>query len=317
MRQWIERHQVLAVALFGGLVYIAWELQTVLVTLFVGYILAAALRPAVDWLERHRVPRVVAILGIYVAFFVAIGTILSTALPSLLEQSQSFASRLSTLSTTLAHRVPFLGPAQLDSLLKYLQSQAAAVASASFVVGAGLVSALIISIYLLYDWHRLHERFRRGSQAWRTWGAAVEDSERALGAWVRGQLFLSGAVGVMSFIALIAIGVQFAPVLAVLAFLFEFVPYAGPFLSGAPAVLVALNQSSTDALLVIVAYVIIQQLESHLLVPLVMRRAVDLHPVIIIAALLAGFEILGLAGVVLAVPVAVVVRIAWSRFWHA
>jgi predicted PurR-regulated permease PerM len=210
-----------------------------------------------------------------------------------------------------------LGPAQLDSLLKYLQSQAAAVASASCVVGAGLVSALIISIYLLYDWHRLHERFRRGSQAWRTWGAAVEDSERALGAWVRGQLFLSGAVGVMSFIALVAIGVQFAPVLAVLAFLFEFVPYAGPFLSGAPAVLVALNQSSTDALLVIVSYVIIQQLESHLLVPLVMRRAVDLHPVIIIAALLAGFEILGLAGVVLAVPVAVVVRIAWSRFWHA
>lgn len=315
MRDWIERHQVLAVALGGGLAFVAWELRFVLVVLFIGYILAAALRPAVDWLEGWRVPRVVGILGLYLAFFAALGWILSTAVGPLMSQAQSFGARLTQLATDVSHRLPFIGPAQIQSLIDYLQNQAGQFAASSFTVGAGIVSALIISIYLLYDWHRLHAHGE--GQAGRALWQTVRDSERSLGYWVRGQVVLSGAVGVMSFIALMSLGVEFAPVLAVLAFIFEFVPYAGPFLSGVPAVFIALNSSTMTAVLVVVAYVIIQQLEAHLLVPLIMRRAVDLHPVAVIAVMLIGFEVMGIVGVVLAVPVAVMTRIAWSHLWHA
>lgn len=315
MRNWIERHQVLGVALLGGLAYIAWELRFVLVVLFLGYILAAALRPAVDWLQGHGLPRVAGILGIYIAFFGALGWILATAVGPLMSQAQSFGLRLTELSHQVTHQLPFVGPAQMQSLINYVQSQAGQAAASSFTVAAGGLSALIISIYLLYDWHRLHARGE--GQPLRAWWSTVRDSERALGAWVRGQVLLSAAVGVLSFIALMVLGIEFAPVLAVLAFLFEFVPYAGPFLAGAPAVFIALNDSTMAAILVIVAYVVIQQLEAHLLVPLIMRRATDLHPVVVIGVMLAGFEIMGIIGVVLAVPVAVMARIAWQRLWHA
>jgi predicted PurR-regulated permease PerM len=315
MRNWIERHQVLAVALAAGLAYLAWVLKDVLIVLFIGYILAAALRPAVDWLERHLVPRVIAILILYVVFFAALGWLFASSLPQFVAQTQSFGARLTELSHQLTRQIPFFGPDQLANLVAYLQQQAAQVAAASLAVVVGLVSSVIISIYLLYDWHRIHKRGE--GQASRTLLDAAHDSELALGAWVRGQVILSAAVGILSFFALIALGVEFAPVLAVLAFIFEFVPYAGPFLGGAPAVLIALNQSSTTALLVIIAYTVIQQIEAHVLVPLIMRRAVNLHPVIVIAVMLTGLEILGLPGVLLAVPVAVVVRVGWARFWHA
>lgn len=314
MRSWIERHQVLAVALAGGAAFVAWELRLVVVVLFVGYILAAAMRPAVDWLERHRAPRVVAILGLYIVFFGLLGWVLSAAVAPLIAQAHSFGQRLAELGHTLSAHVPFVGPDQLANLVDYLQSQAAAAASSGFTVGASALSALIISIYLLYDWHRLHRRGGRVSHAIR---GAVEESDYALGAWARGQVLLSGIVGAMSFVALMGLGVEFAPVLAVLAFIFEFLPFAGPFISGALAVLFALNQSAATAIIVAIVYVVIQQVEANLLVPMVMRRAVDLHPVAVIAVMLCGFEILGIVGVLLAVPVAVVVRILWLRLLHA
>jgi len=315
MRSWIERHQVLAVAMAGGLAYLAWVLKDVLIVLFIGYILAAALRPAVDFLHRYSVPRVIAILILYVVFFAALGWLLAASLPPFLAQAQSFGLRLTELSHQLTQHIPFFGPDQLTHLIAYIQQQAAQIAAASLAVVLGFVSSIIISIYLLYDWHRIHQRKEGDTN--RILLAAAHDSELALGAWVRGQVVLSAAVGVLSFIVLMALGVEFAPVLAVLAFIFEFVPYAGPFLGGAPAVLIALNQSSTTALLVVIAYTVIQQIEAHLLVPLIMRRAVNLHPVVVIVVMLVGLEILGLAGVLLAVPVAVVVRVGWERFWHA
>lgn len=314
MRSWVERHQVLAVALAGGALYVAWIVRDVLIVLFLGYILAAALRPAVDWLVRWRVPRLGAIALLYVGFIGGLGWLLGSAIPPLIAEGQSFALRLSSLSQQVSAHLRFISPDQLSNLINFLQTQAAQVAASSVVVLGGLITALIISMYLLYDWHRLHER---GSGVGGRLYAAVREADIALGAWARGQVLLSASVGLLSFAVLMVLGVEFAPVLAVLAFIFEFVPYAGPFLGGAPAVLIALNESTTTAVLVVIAYTVIQQLEAHLLVPLIMRRAVDLHPVVVIAVMLAGFEILGLPGVLLAVPLTVVARIMGERFWHA
>lgn len=319
MRDWIERHQVLAVAAAGAAAFAFWQLRAVFVILFLGYILAAALRPAIDWLnQRLQVPRILAIVLLYAACVAILSGIIAPAAALMLEQGRLFAAQLGMLSHLLDKQGFLVTQAQIQNLVTYLQGQAVQAGALGLVLVVGLVSSVIVSIYLLNDWHELHARLHRNGGDHRVrhlFAAIVRDSEAALGAWVRGQLLLSTIVAGAVFVALTILGIEFAPVLAALAWIFELVPYAGPFLAAAPAVLLALNHSTEAALAVVVVYVIIQQIESHLLVPMVMRRSVDLHPVVSIAVMLAGFEILGIPGVLLAVPAAVLVRIAAQHIW--
>jgi len=111
-------------------------------------------------------------------------------------------------------------------------------------------------------------------------------------------------VGLLVFIGLSVLGIKYALVLAVIAALFEIVPFIGPILAASPAVILAFFQSSFLALLVIILYIVVQQLQNYLIVPQVMKRTVGLNPVVIIIVLLVGGKLAGLLGIVLAVPAA-------------
>ena len=126
-----------------------------------------------------------------------------------------------------------------------------------------------------------------------------------IGRWFQAQVILSLVIGAVVAIGLSLLGVEQALVLGVIAGLFELVPIAGPIFAGALAIIVAATQSLTLALWVLIFFVVIQQLENNLLVPLVMKKAIGVHPVIILVALLGGAEIAGLVGMLLAVPAAV------------
>ncbi len=125
-----------------------------------------------------------------------------------------------------------------------------------------------------------------------------------LGAWLRGQLLLGILVGILVYAGLVIIGVPYALTLALLAGVLEIIPIIGPILSAIPAILIALSISPTMALVVTGFYVLVQELENKLLVPKVMQRTVGLHPVTIIIVLLIGAKLMGVLGILLAVPVA-------------
>ncbi|MBU1166798.1 AI-2E family transporter, partial [Patescibacteria group bacterium] len=125
-----------------------------------------------------------------------------------------------------------------------------------------------------------------------------------MGRWLRGQLFLGLVIGIVTYIVLSLLGVRYALVLAILAGLLEIVPYIGPVISAVPAILLALLQSPLTALFVLIAYIIIQQLENHFLVPKIMSKAVGLNPLVIILVILAGAKIAGIGGAIVAVPAA-------------
>jgi len=125
-----------------------------------------------------------------------------------------------------------------------------------------------------------------------------------MGGWLRGQVLLMIIVGVADSIALVSLGIPYALTLAVWGGITEVIPYIGPWLGLAPALIIAFTISPLKGLLILIAYVIIQQLESQFLVPKILGKAVGLSPVIIILALLIGAKLMGILGVIIAVPVA-------------
>jgi len=125
-----------------------------------------------------------------------------------------------------------------------------------------------------------------------------------IGFWLRGQLMLSLAIGVLSYIALLIVGMEYAVTLALIAAITEFIPVVGPLIAWAIALPVAANISAWTVLWLTIAYFVIQQIESNVLVPLIMKKAVGLSPIIVIFAMLVGYNYLGILGVILSIPIA-------------
>jgi len=134
-------------------------------------------------------------------------------------------------------------------------------------------------------------------------------------AWLGGQLLLAGTIGVTAALGLYLIGVPYFYVLALIAAVGELIPIVGPVLSAIPAVLVAFTVSPGQALIVIVFFLLQQQLENHILVPKIMARQVGLSAVFIIIALLLGASLLGIVGAILAVPTAAILQVLFHEVW--
>ena len=123
-----------------------------------------------------------------------------------------------------------------------------------------------------------------------------------LSSWLKGQLILSGFIGFITYIVLLAIGIDLALALSLFAALMELVPVVGPLIALVPAALIALTISPATALIVLIAYLVIQQIENNILVPQIMKKALGLSPLVVIISILVGAKLLGLIGILLAVP---------------
>ena len=133
-----------------------------------------------------------------------------------------------------------------------------------------------------------------------------ERSQKKLGRWLQGQLFLGVIIGVLVYVGLSLLNVKFALLLAVLAGILEIFPYIGPVMAAIPAVILGLLQAPILGLWVLILYIVIQQMENHLIVPLVIGKIVKLNPVVVILALLIGWKLGSIPGMILAVPITAV-----------
>lgn len=133
-----------------------------------------------------------------------------------------------------------------------------------------------------------------------------ERAQKKLGRWLQGQLFLSLIIGAMVYLGLYFLGIKFALILAVLAGIFELFPYIGSVIAAVPAVILGFLQSPLLGLWVIIFYLIVHQVEGHIISPLVIGKVVGLNPIVVIIALLIGGKLGGAFGIILAVPLAAV-----------
>ena len=313
--------------------YLAWRIQEVLLLLLLAVLLATAIEPLVERLRRGPFSRGAGVLVVYTAIVLAISLPAYLALPDLLTQSNTFVQQLPGRLQALrpyARQVPAPVQQAAESALDQGVTAAAnpAPAQGDDLLQAGLAAAhtifdLIMVFVLAFYW--LVERARlkrvilravRPNRA-RDINEVWLEIEKKLGGWVRGELLLMLAIGVMSGLGYWALGLPNPLLLAVLAGLLEIVPMIGPILSAAPAILVALATDPLKALLLVPYALVIQQIENNVLLPRIMGHTVGISPLVVLVGILVGAALWGLPGAFLAVPVAGAVQVVLAHTMRA
>jgi predicted PurR-regulated permease PerM len=313
-------------------VFLARQLQSVIVQLLLAVLVAAAATPLVDAVTvsqraqgwRWRPARSLAALLVFLAALLILvlgGTIvvasiapdlsqLSTNLPVYVARTQTAIDTLLAGHPELAGRVNSI----LPSLETVLGGAAGLLGQASRVLGVAtavfggvlyLIFTLILALYLTIDGDRIRRYLIRFLPLDRQGQAELLSASigSRLGAWARGEALLAAIIGTLTWLSALAIGLPYVAALALIAAVGELIPNLGPIIAAIPLIAVGFLSSPQQGLLAIALAILVQQLENNLIVPRVMGHAVDLHPVAVMLAILAGNELLGIPGALLAVPV--------------
>jgi len=293
---------------------------------FLALLIGAALDPIVGRLRGLRMPRAAAVMVVYAAFFAVAAAFLLVVVPGTITQAGELASAAPAVLDRMDQWARGLEPAFVRSAATALAAAArsaltsAAPPAPGELVAAGLSMAdAVVSfatlLTLVFFWMTERARLQRFALSYvparrRPASRAGWNSiERRLGGWVRGQLILMGAIGVMTATACLLLGLPSPLLLGILAGLAEIIPIAGPALGTVPALLVAVSLRPEALVPLLLAYVVIHLVEGNILVPRVMGNAAGISPFLVIASLLVGGSVGGLVGALMAIPVAAAVEV--------
>jgi predicted PurR-regulated permease PerM len=319
--------RVIAKVILAGLgLAFLWVTREIVIILLLAVVFASAMEPLVGYLHIKRVPRAVSVLAVYVLVLAIIGAILALLAPIIVHQFQLLSQNLPTYSSSLESQYPaiksVLGNANLTDIISQafsaltnnssVYSQTLGVVNVFFSV----ITVLVVSFYLVAQQQGMidfvHSVVPKPQRKFTL--DLIRKIQTRMGYWIIGQIVLSLSIFILTFIGLTALGVKYALFLALLAGIMEIVPYIGPFLSAIPAVFFALVQSPPLAILVIVLYIVVQKLEGYILVPKIMQRATGTSPLLVLIALLVGFKLVGVLGLLLAIPVVSVITLLIDEF---
>jgi predicted PurR-regulated permease PerM len=320
----IKSGEVVRIVLIGGglivLALVAWQLSEVLLLAFAAVVFGAVLRGFADQIQmRTHLPMPVSfglacllIAAAIAGFFYLVGVQIQSQLGGLAQQlpdlihatGQRFG--ISNLETDVVDRITgtLKSGAGVGSLAGY--------AGGLFGVASSTLIVLVAGIYLGMS----PEEYRRGvlhlvpHHSRELVSDALDNAGRALRLWLLGQLLVMLSIGVLTGLAMFVIGMPSALALGFIAGVLEFIPFIGPIMAAVPAVLIALTSNDPYLIYWVVgAYLIIQQLENNILVPIIQRQTVDLPPVLGLFALVAFGILFGVLGILLAIPLTVVLLV--------
>jgi predicted PurR-regulated permease PerM len=307
------------VAVFLGL-YFLFLIRDIILLVIISMILAAAISPLVEWLyARLRFPRGLTVVLVYIVFISFVVLVFSLLLPKLAIEVVSLGNNIRDLqdSQFLQNSVfnEFIFRLGLSNMLQNLGLTLSELTQTLFQRTLGvfsgifdLISVLVISFYLVIQQDGMKEfaKSLAPSEYHARIASMVSKVQNRLGKWLLGQLALMFSIFLMTYIGLSILQVKYSLVLALFAGLLEIVPYIGPILSAVPAVLVALLQSPLLALIVVALYTFVQQSENYLLVPKIIGKSIGANPLVVLVALLVGFKIAGIIGMLIAAPLVAV-----------
>jgi len=326
---------VVTVAAVGVLIATLWAARDALMLVYVSSLIAMGFSPLVRLIERPgarqrrgHVPRVLAILAVYLAIIGTFALIGLLVVPALVEQATALWERLPQHFNNFQHLlIRYKLTTRPVTLQEAVQNAPAgsggnAVATVltalSSVMGGvlGLVTIVILSFYLLIEGDRLMQyaaRFMPAPQRAQVSDAAREAVEK-VSAWLRAQLALAGVMGAFAAVGLALLRVPYFYVVALVAAVGETIPVLGPIIAGITAVLVSFSVSPRLALTVAIYFTALHQLEANILVPKIMERNVGVSPVAVMIALLIGASLWGFVGAVLAIPTAAILSVIVEQF---
>lgn len=330
----IATYTVFLIAAVMFFVYFVTSIAHVLELFTLGMLIAMAINPTVVWLEKRRVRRFVSVAALVVLLVGCLGAGIASLAPSLIDQSTKFVQDIPTIGlslrknlTWLDKRFPALNVPALTTRLQDEASQSLAsfkdtaiaglTASVTTVVESILV--LFIVVFVLTDPAPL-VRGLRGifPPDWQPEVARI--GELLVGkvqAWIQGTLILMLAIAVMDTVGLMFLGVPYALLWGVFSGLMEVIPTLGPIIAAVPPALVGLTMHPPiTAVYVLALYTVMQQIESNILVPVIMSNKVRLHPITLLFFLLMMAEFLGVFGALIATPLAAVVKVLYVELYY-
>lgn len=311
---WASLWRVFFFALFVALMFLS---RDILIGLFLAIVISSGLEVPVTMLEKARIPRTVGVIFIFLLLSLGVVIVLYAVVPLVIVNLNMaiFDIQKAAGNSWWREFFNFQTARSINDVMNRIINQFFSAGASPFgmfsqVLG-GLsltVSVFVISFYLTLSRHGV-ERFIRAVLPLDYEEAALkiyENSRKKIGFWLRVQIVMSFIMGLLVWLTLSLLGVKYALLLGVIAGVLELIPFVGPILAGAVSVLVALGTSTTLAAYTLIAFLVLQQFESNILVPFLTRRALGLHPVFVIIALLMGIQISGFLGAVIAVPAAAV-----------
>lgn len=302
--------------------YFVYRILPILILLFMAFIVMVGLNPAVSRLQKRlRLPRFLAIILAYILFLGFLAGAIGLLLPPLVVQVGMLLKLFD--SPVIQEHVAGLNltVTEIGNLVNQFGGSVNFVLSAVTSTFSGVMTfftLLVMSFYLIMDWPVLHQKiawFTRKKEHLDTARQLLDDIEKQLGGWVRGELILMTIIGAMTYVGLSLMGIPYALPLAIMAGLLEILPNLGPTISAIPAISIALFQNNpVMAIAVTVLYIVIQQLENNFIVPKVMKENADVNPLIGILTILIGVQLYGILGALLAVPTYIVIRCCYGLY---
>ena len=284
---------------------VIWLIKDLIFSLFIAFIIAGALRQPVDFLEKKKIPRSIGSFIIYFIFVFTIFYLFALIIPPL-------AGEIIVLFKNLPHIIIKVFPTLSSNFnLSFLSNNIPSLANETInLIKTAFSNVIFVTSTLFFGFYFLLEK----NLAQRLLGNFFDDmelnkisliSERAqkrMSGWFWGEIVLMIVVGLLTYVGLSLMGIKYALALAVLSGLLEVVPNLGPITATIPAFFIGLSQSYVSGLSMIALYLTVQQLENNLIVPFVMKKAVGIHPIITLIALIIGGKLAGIMGVILAIP---------------
>jgi predicted PurR-regulated permease PerM len=337
--QWTFRRVMWAtlVLVFVALSFwLLYRFNQVVFILFIAIVMGTVIRPAVTWLHRRGLPQIAGIILVYLLLLALLISFVVLLFPLIVEQGTTIAAAVPGYYQSLREwmvnypnqmivRLSDFLPATLPGLEPIQQTGQQMLASAGQALGYLASAAKVILtataiLLLAFHWTLDGPRNIRSlllllpKNQRESSSELISAMETKVGSYIAGQGVLCLVIGILALVAYLLIGLPNALVLALVAGVLEAVPMIGPLLGAIPAALVALSIAPVKLIWVIVATVIIQQLENSLLVPRVMRRAVGVNPFVSLLALFAFSSLFGIAGALMAIPMAAIIQLLLDRF---
>ena len=322
---------VLATLLVLGLAY---ETRQVLTWIVIAVFFAVALHPLVSWLEQHVgwIKRWLATLIVYLLAVVFIAGLVTVFVIPLVKEAGQLADQMPKLIDDVkAGRGPIGGLAERFHVISYIQSHTTQIRGYVSALGAptlavvrgaatgvaGLLTIFVLSYLMVLEGPKLVHGFlalfseRRAGRIHRV----GSDSARTVTGYISGNLLISLICGLLTWLVLAVLHIPFAGLIALFVGIADLIPLVGATLGAVAGVIAGFTHSVTAGIIVIIFFVVYQQLENHLLQPLIFARTVQLNPLTVLLAILIGVELAGILGALLAIPVAGIIQIVARDIW--
>lgn len=317
-------------ALAAAVAYFLYLLRGLFFSFLLAVLLSYLINPLVGAISKRGAPRVAAILWAYLALLLVMAGFFMYGFPLIIDQLNmlveaipQYTIQAQEITQSIQDRYSHLGMPDgmkqvFDERIRWLEETMLErvgniLASIVGLVGSifKIILAPVLSFYILKDLELIKiKALSILPAAWRDEAVDLfKQIDRVLGSFIQGYLLVAAIVGGMTAVVMALLGVDFALMLGMFAGLTELIPYFGPIIGAVPAVCLALLESKWLAVKVVAAFFIIHQLEGNIISPKILGDRVGLHPLVVIFSLLAGGELYGLAGMLLAVPAAAVLRV--------